>query len=386
MTKRPARGRIRGIHTVRKLTRGKPVRWYVYAYRGGPCILKSTGPKAPELGPVELRAIAEAQADRSAPDPTKFFSLIREWRSGDPSRPSSPEWDGLSENTKKTWGSALSRIEEKWGDLPIAVFNDPRMKAKVVAWRDSRRETPRAADIGITVLHALLRFGALRGKVHINVASGIPALYRGGDRAEIIWTEPDLAAFAAKAAELGVAAAADGLLLAAATGLRREDLVTLTDAQVAEFAIVKRARKSSRGRRRFATIPRIPELDELLDKLKSRPRRPGVVTVLVDNDGCSWTPDRLTKAIAKVRDALGIVHIDQESSVVRKKHLHDARGTYATRLMLQTDLNDIEIADIMAWSQNEVGRIRKVYVDQDAKVVAIGERIARGVNRRCKPD
>jgi integrase len=292
----------------------------------------------------------------------------------------------LSENTKKTWGSALSRIEEKWGDLPIAVFNDPRMKAKVVAWRDSRRETPRAADIGITVLQALLRFGALRGKVHINVASGVPALYRGGDRAEIIWTEADLAAFTAKATELGMAAAADGLMLAAATGLRREDLVTLTEAQVAEFAIVKRARKSSRGRRRFATIPRIPELDELLDKLKSRPRGPGVLTVLVDNDGCSWTPDRLTKAIGKVRDALGIVHVDPESPIVRKKHLHDARGTYATRLMLQTDLSDIEIADIMAWSQNEIGRIRKVYVDQDAKVVAIGERIARGVNRHCKPD
>lgn len=36
-------------------------------------------------------------------------------------------------------------------------------------------------------------------------------------------------------------------------------------------------------------------------------------------------------------------------------------------------------------SNEQVVRIRKVYVDQRATVVAIGRRIARGVNRDCKP-
>jgi len=341
------------------------------------------------LGPTELGQIAEAIKDRTAPDPTKFVSLIRAWRSENPDRPSSPEWEALSPNTKKTWGSALKRIEEKFGDLPISVFNDPRMKAKLVVWRNTLRDRPRAADIAITVLRALLKFGELNGKVHRNVATGIPSLYGGGDRAEIIWTEDDLKAFTKKAHELGLAVVADGLRLAAATGLRREDLVTLTQEHVDEFAIVKKARKRSgpRRRRRFATIPRVPELDDLLVELGSRPRQQGISTILVDAEGASWTPDRLTKAIAKIRDELGIVYHDPETGEARKKHLHDARGTYATRLMVHTDLEDKEIADIMGWAPEEVTTIRKVYVDQTAVVVAIGQRIGRGaVNRNCKPE
>lgn len=262
------------------------------------------------------------------------------------------------------------------------------MKAKVVEWRDTLRDRPRAADIGVTVLRALLKFGELSGKVHHNVAAGIPSLYRGGDRAEIIWTEEDLEAFTKRANELGLAAVADGLRLAAATGLRREDLVTLTQQNVDDFAIVKKAHKRSGPgrRRRFASIPRVPELDSLLEQISSRSRQSGVTTILVDPDGRPWTPDRLTKAVGKIRDQLDIVHVDPETGQARKKHLHDARGTYATRLMVHTDLDDAQIADIMGWAPEEVTTIRKVYVDQTAVMMAIGQRINRGtVNRSCKP-
>jgi len=260
------------------------------------------------------------------------------------------------------------------------------MVSKVMAWRDSRAGTPRAADIGVTVLRALLEYGRLRGRVTTNVAVKIPTLYRGGNRAEVIWTDHDLALFESAAASVGKRSVADGLRLAAATGLRREDLVTLMWHQVGEVAITKKALKTSRGKRRFATIPRVPELDALLDELKGRTRKKDVGTVLVDHDGASWTPDRLTKAVSQIRDKAGIAHIDAETGQRRKQHLHDARGTFATRLMTRTDLNDAEIADIMGWSPDEVGRIRRVYVDQNAIVVALGERIRRGgVNRNCKP-
>jgi hypothetical protein len=39
--------------------------------------------------------------------------------------------------------------------------------------------TPRAADIGVTVLSRLLEWGRLRARVRVNVAAGIPQLYRG---------------------------------------------------------------------------------------------------------------------------------------------------------------------------------------------------------------
>jgi len=367
-----------GAHIVRKKLRGG-IAWYVYAWRGGPQVLKSDGPTKPRLSPATLKAIVAAQESRAAPEEDTLRSLIRAWRSLDPSRPSSPEWSKLAATTKKTWGSALDKIEDKWGDVPLTVFNDPRMKAKVVDWRDSRASTPRAADIGVTVLKALLKFGTLRGKVLTNVASDIPALYQGGDRAEIIWTDDEIARFTLKASEMGNPAASDGLRLAALTGLRREDLVTLTWSQVGEAAIGKKALKRSRGKRRHATIPRVPQLDLLLTELKARRRQDGVQTVLVDDEGARWSPDRLTKAVNRVRDILDIVFIDAETGVRRKKHLHDARGTFVTKLITSKPCTDQEVADVMGWSPQQVSHIRRVYVDQAAVVVAIGGRPNRAV-------
>jgi integrase len=165
------------------------------------------------------------------------------------------------------------------------------MVAKVIAWRDSRKSTPRAADIGVTVLRALLEFGRLRSIVIFNAAENIPKIYRGGDRAEIIWTDDDMNAFLAKAVELGMGHVADGLRLAALTGLRREYLVTLKWSQVTDVAITKKAHKRSQGKRLFARMPRIPALDE---ELKGRHRADGVETVLVNKHGRPWTGDGFT--------------------------------------------------------------------------------------------
>lgn len=366
-------------HFVRKRLR-TGIAWYVYAWRGGPQVHRSEGATRPRLTADLMKRIVAAQESEPDTDRNSFQSLIRQWRSCDPNRRSSPEWEALAETTKRTWGSALDRIEEKWGDVPIPVFNDSRMRAKVVGWRDSRADTPRAADIGITVLHALLRFALLRGRVSINIAAGIPSLYKGGQRAEIVWTEDELLRFHDAAKSLGKTYASDGLRLAAATGLRRDDLVTLTWEHIGQVAIEKKANKKSRGRRRYATIMRTPQLDQLLIEIRSRFRAPDVATVLVGNDGKPLTPARLTKAVGEVRDSLGIVHIDPDDGTVRSKHLHDARGTFATRLMTLTEvpLTDQEIADVMGWSPDQVAQIRRHYVDHRAVVVAMAGRIRRG--------
>lgn len=365
-------------HIVRKrLSSG--IAWYVYAWRGGPQVHRSEGPKKPRLNADLMKKIVAAEEAAPAAQSNTLRTLIRQWRSCDPNRRSSPEWEDLADSTKRTWGSALDRIEEKWGDVPLAVFNDSRMREKVVAWRDSRLDTPRAADIGITVLHALLKFAMLRGKLAINIAAGIPSLYKGGQRAEIVWTEAEIDRFHEAALLLGKPYASDGLRLAAATGLRRDDLVTLTWDHVGQTAIEKKAKKKSRGRRRYATIMRTPQLDQLLLEFQGRARAPEVTTVLVGNDGKPLTPARLTKAVGEVRDSLGIVHIDPEDGSARTKHLHDARGTFATRLMTLMDppLTDQEIADVMGWSPNQVAQIRRHYVDHRAVVVAMAGRIRR---------
>ena len=372
---------IKGVHFVRKILANGCHRWYVYAWRGGPLILSTDGPRKPKLTQDAIAAIATAMKRKSAerlPDPTVFLSLIRTWRSDDPNRPSSPEWEKLAATTKKIWGSSLNKIEEKWGEVPLAVFNDPRMIAKVIAWRNSREATPRAADNGVVVLHALLKFGMQQSVLSMNVAAGIGKIYLDGARAEIVWTENDLKAFK-EAAENQDRHVNDAVELDAVTGLRREDLTNLTWAEVRQFAIVKKAAKRSRGRRRFATIPRIPALDTVLDRLRTRPRGVGVETVLVTAKGMPWNPDTLSKDVARVAKKAGIVHIDQDTGTERRKHLHDVRGTFVTRLATSTDLTDTEIASIMAWSEDEVAGIRRIYVDDTVRNVALGRRIARGL-------
>src|SRR5438093_10067737 len=105
---------IKGLHCVAKRRPDGSKKWYVYAWRGGPCIAMREGGGKPQLTPDEVRAFTDEVAWDRTPDPRLLLSLIRQWRSENPDRPSSPEWHALAANTKKTWGSQLNLIEAKW--------------------------------------------------------------------------------------------------------------------------------------------------------------------------------------------------------------------------------------------------------------------------------
>ena len=250
------------------------------------------------------------------------------------------------------------------------------MKAKVVHWRNSRKETPRTADIGITVLAALLKWAVLNGQgISINVATGIPRLYKGGNRQEIIWLPRDMERFAAAAEQAKKSWINDGLRLAALTGLRLSDLVTITFEQVGECAINKVALKKSRSKRRRVIIPMTDELRQLLNELESRDRLKDVNTVLVNSYGRPWTAGGFEGSFNQIRNKAGIVHVDEDGKR-RRKHLHDVRGTFCTLLLTDCGLTDQEAAEIMGWSKEQVAGIRKVYVDGSKVAMAIAERIA----------
>jgi len=364
---------IKGVHFVRVRKPGRPIRWYVYAWRGGPQIQTTESANKPELSSDGLANLAQALADRERPRAGTLSDVVRRWFL-------SPEWKALSPGTKKTWGSAANLIDVKWGQTPISLWSDPRMVRKVVQWRDSRAATPRAADNGVLVLRTILNFARLRGDVAVNVAEAVPRIYHGADRAEIIWTDEDIQAFITKASELEQPHIADGIRLAALTGLRRQDLVTLTWDQVGPAAIQKKALKTSRRKRRLVILPKLPSLDALLDELKNRPRREGVDTVLVNSFGRAWSGDGFGGSFNRVRDEAAIFHVDRETGIIRRKHLHDLRGTYVSKLILEASrqgkpLTNQEIAELMGWSPDQVDGIRRTYVDQGKIVVAIGERI-----------
>lgn len=347
----------------------KRQRFYVYAYKGGPRIHVHEGPRKPKTLPADaLRRLAEAMEARSAEPDHIFRHVIREWQR-------SADWEGLEASTRKVWQGHITLIEARWGEFPFTVWNDARMAAKVVKWRDERKATPRTADIGVTVLRALLKWAKLSGFVLLNVASDIPQIAPSSDREEIVWTADDMARFEAKATELERPQLIDGLRLAALTGLRRADLVSLTFDHIGEFAVSKTALKKSRGKRRRAVIPMTAQLEELLAELRTRKRAVGVNTVLVNSFGRPWTGDGFGGSFNRIRDAAGIKHTDEDGGA-RKKHLHDVRGTFCTLMLAECELTDEQAALIMAWSPKRIARIRSAYVDDARVVVAIGERIA----------
>lgn len=372
--------KLKGLHFVPIRKVGKPTRWFVYAWRGGPAIMTGVeSPTKPDLTVEAVAALKDAYDDLKQVQPETIAWLARKWR-GASLEGSSPEWQALAPSTRETWGFALNRVEERWGHLPLAVFDDPRMAAEIIEWRNEYAATPRAADQAVIALYQLLEFGRFRAKVRINVAAGIPRLYRGADRAEIIWTDDDCERFAWSALALNRPNVIDALDLANVSGMRRGDLAAVKRAEVTEHAIVRTALKKSKGRRRRAVIPLIPESRRLVAELNTRHRKPGVETLLVNSLGEPWTPGSLTQAFNEVRDHAGIIDPgDPELGIPpRKKHLHDCRGTFVTKLC-RARLTDEEIGKVVAWAPENVANIRRTYVDDAAVVVALSERINRAL-------
>lgn len=367
-----------GIHIVKVARPGKPTRWYIYAWRGGPAIRVHPGTDRPRLTREDIAAIAAAHAADRAPADT-VAGLTSMWTQ-------SREWQALAISTADLWSGALLRIEAKWGKVPLRVFADPRMTPKILKWRDDMGNTPRAADEHVKVLRMLLAWGMLHGRVICNPAAAIPTLYRGGQREEIVWLPEDCAAFDREADPNKRGPQqwlVDARRLAELTGLRRADLVAVTFADVSETHIALTAGKKSNGKRRRVVVPIVPGLRELVAELRTRHRNEGVTTLIVGSRGNPVTPGTLTVEFNRRRNAAnagrGIVYPAQHADEhPRAKHLHDLRGTFATRLMTLPggSLTDAQIALILGWTEHRIAAIRRRYVDETAIVVAIATRMA----------
>lgn len=357
---------IKGINIIPKRLANGSVRWFVYAWRGGPCIMRQDGgPRPTRLTQEAVEEYHKAIAEQRQHADNTFGRLVQDYRA-------SAAFADLGTKTRYEWGRALDMLPEKWEPVPLEVFEDKRIKSKIVAWRDGlagkdadgRPKHRRKADYAVGVLRALLAWGRSEGRVGANQAEDVPTLWKGGKRATIIWEPAERETMQGTTRQVR-----DAFNLACLTGLRRGDLVAVTWAAVGEHAIVWRTSKGE-AHERVVTVPMIEPLKALLAELKTRKRAEGVKTILVNSDGKPWTPDGLGASFIKERNKLGL-----------DKHLHDARGTFATELCL-AGLTDQEVAGIMGWSPQTVADLRRIYVDQARTVVAIGERLAASTANR----
>ncbi|PWE55914.1 integrase [Metarhizobium album] len=319
---------LKGIHTVK--AKG---RVYYYAWRGGPSLKGEPG--TPEF----MASYNEAVTGRNAPDESRFKSVIVNYKA--------TAYTKLSASTKRVWSPWVDRIEDHFGDLSIKQFaKTEKIRPLIRQWRGKYSGTPRSADTGMQVLSRILAHAVdPMGKLPSNPCEGIKHLYTAS-RAEIIWTEDDIAQLKTVCSP-EIALAVD---LAAHTGLRVGDLVRLSWSHLREDLIVISTGKSKH--RREAAIPRYDALNELLARIpKVSP------VILTSSHKKPWTQDGLASSFwtAKVKAEL------QD----RDLHFHDLRGTAATKFYT-AGLSIRVIAEIMAWEEDQVEKIIRRYVSRGA--------------------
>lgn len=324
----------KGLHVVK--AKGKV---YVYAWRGGPAIKADLGT------PAFHAAYQSAIAKHRAPETGRFKSVVTAYKA-------SGDYLKLADSTKKNWSRWLDKIVDHFGDLRIAQFDRPEtIRRDIRSWRAKFANTPRAADMGMQVLSRVLSYAVdPLGKIASNPCEGIKHLYTNS-RAEIIWTEADIAQLRIEASD-EVMHAVD---LAAHTGLRVGDLVRLSWSHVGKDAITISTGKSRHKRDAF--IPIYDELQVLLDRIPKRS-----TAILTSSRKKPWTADGLnTSFTAAMTDA---------KLKERDLHFHDLRGTAATKFYI-AGLSERVIAEIMGWEEEHVAKIIRRYVSRDAATKAI---------------
>lgn len=322
---------LKGLHRVR--AKG---RIYYYAWRGGPRVETAAEPGTPAF----MKAYNQAIEDHRAPDPDRFRAIVKSYRA-------STDYTRLAVSTRRNWSRWLDRIEDHFGELRIAQFNrTERIRQVIRKWRGGYAGTPRNADYAMQVLSRVCAHGVdPQGRLVANPCEGIRHLYET-DRAEIIWTDTDIAQLDAVASQEIKWA----VRLAANTGLRMGDLVRLSWSHVGEDEIVLTTSKSRHKREAV-----IPLHDDLRALLKQIPRRS--TAILTSGKKRPWTENGLGSSFNKAK-------IDAQLRE-RNLHFHDLRGTAVTRFYI-AGLSARVIAEIMAWEETTVERIIRRYVDRKA--------------------
>jgi integrase len=328
---------------------------YYYAWRGGPRLRGEPG--SPEF----ISSYNEAIENRRAPDAARFRSLVTLYKA-------SADYKKLADTTKRNWSRWLDRIADHFGDLRIAQFDRPeKIRPIIRQWRNQWSDKPRSADYALQVLSRVLSHAVdPLGKIAANPCEGIKHIYQV-DRSSIIWTDADIAQVK-KTCSADVANAVD---LAAHTGLRLGDLLRLSWSHVGEDTITISTGKSRH--RRTALIPLYDDLRGVLDRI---PKRSPII--LTNNRRQPWTANGFGTAFNRAKIAAAMND--------RDLHFHDLRGTAVTKFYV-AGLSIRVIAEILAWSEEQVERIIRSYVARDAATKAAIRQLneARRGTLRAKP-
>ncbi|MGE0524150.1 MAG: tyrosine-type recombinase/integrase [Variibacter sp.] len=338
------RANIRGVFPTYKKLRDGSRRTYWYH--------RATGKRlAGEPGSPEF-AISLGEAEKSIRDRAAgtVNGLIRSYTL-------SVEFeDKLAASTQTEYKRMLTKAETKFGDMPMAALDDPRVKRDFLDWREkiARASGDREADNRLSAISAMLTWAVDRGQIAANHLKGFKRLYHV-DRSEIIWLPEHITAFM-KVAPIEMQRA---LILGLHTGQREGDLLRLPWSAYDGASITLRQGKARRGKK-LAPLITIPCTLALRRMLESMDRvSPLILTTRTGRAlkkkwfNIQWNE---AKAAAKL-ESVTLPGSDEPVDL----HFHDLRGTAVT-LLSEAGCTPQQIATITGHSLKTVLRILERYL------------------------
>lgn len=328
---------VKGINRIRRTLADGTVREYHYAARGrGAQPFWNSGMAFGVGSPEYLAALAAAR-----PVAEKAAGLFREIIIA---FLASQDFRRLGDRTQKDIRISLyhagNGIDARFGGGPRAIFDDPRIRGTVLAWRDGIGG--KVGDDRMRHLQRIVGWGHDRGYLRFNHLTRLKSIYRA-NRAEVFWTDDEIEAFAA-----GAPAHVGRILIAATeTGLRPGDLARLGRGHVHPTPRGRRIVIWTAKRGRLASIPVTPRMAELIDATPA-----GQATFIATRSGAPYGHENyLGDAVSEARDRL---------KMRGELRLYDARGTAATRLLMAGATLQ-EIATVMGWSIKHAASVIERY-------------------------
>ena len=329
---------LRGIHRVRSKLADGSVREYHYAWRGKGAPKFWDSASGIRIGSPEYMAAFSSCAPTAAAARGKFREAIIAFLD-------SAEFQDLAARTQSDMRKSLyhlkNGIDKKFGDAPLAAFNDPRIRGEALKWRDTIGG--KVGDDRIRHLQRVVGFALDRTMIRQHHLRDIKSIYKA-NRAEIFWVPDEIESF-----RRGAPAHVWRILaIALETGLRPGDLAQLSREHIHRTPHGHRIVIWTQKRRRLASIPVTPRMADLIASTPAQQSR-----LIVNMRGQPYQHENyLGDAVSAWRDRL---------KLRRELRLYDARGTAATRL-LEAGAELKEIATHMGWSLKHAAEVIERYV------------------------
>ncbi len=167
--------KLKGVNKITKTLASGEVRIFYYH--------RATKTRLPDnpYSPEFIKAFADAEERMQNPNLYRgtLKELIQNYMK-------SPDYLDRRERTRRDYQKQITKIENKFGDMPIAVLNDHRVRSDFMAWRDMMaKASQRQADYAMTVLGIILSWSMDRGFISFNHAARPKKTYKSNRASKI---------------------------------------------------------------------------------------------------------------------------------------------------------------------------------------------------------